>query len=63
MCVPTEDMMLEDDLADLMPAIMEANQISQDLDMKKTFETCVTTAESRGELKGRRQVCAVIVFI
>ncbi len=49
-------MLVQEDLADLLPEVEEANSISEDLDKKRKFEIMLVSAEARGELKGRTQV-------
>ena len=48
--------MLQEDIVELMPAIENANSISEDLDKKMKFELMVVSPEARGELKGRKLV-------
>ena len=49
-------MLLQEDLVDILPAIEEANSISEDLDEKKKFELMLVSPEARGQLKGRTEV-------
>lgn len=49
-------MLLQEDIADMLPGIEEANAISAELDKKKKFEMVMVSPEARGELKGRKQV-------
>lgn len=47
----------------MMPAIEEANSISEDLDEKKKFELMLVSPEARGELKGRTKVGITTVIL
>lgn len=53
----TEDALLKDDMLELIPAIEEANSISEELDKKMKFELMVVSPEARGEIHGRTEVC------
>ena len=55
LCV-SDDMLLQEDLMDMRPAVEEANSISEELDKKKQFEMMLVSPEARGELKGRSEV-------
>ncbi len=48
---------------EMMPAIEEANSISEDLDEKKKFELMLVSPEARGELKGRTKVGITTVIL
>ncbi|XP_033105762.1 kinesin-like protein KIF28P [Anneissia japonica] len=52
-----EEMILQEDLIDLMPAVEEANAISEDLDRKVKFEIVVVSPKARGLTHGRTEVC------
>lgn len=54
-----DEALLQEDVVDLMPAIENANSISEDLDKKMKFELMVVSPEARGELTGRTQVIVV----
>lgn len=41
---------------ELMPAVEQANSISEELDKKMKFEMMIVSPEARGELKGRTEV-------
>ena len=41
---------------EILPAIEEANSISEEMDKKMKFEALIVSSEARGELKGRPQV-------
>ncbi|KAK3784099.1 hypothetical protein RRG08_066087, partial [Elysia crispata] len=58
-----EDAMLQEDIVELMPAIENANSISEDLDKKMKFELMVVSPEARGELKGRKLVMVRVVNV
>lgn len=51
-----EDALLQEDMLEIMPAVEEANAISQELDKKMKFESMVVSPEARGELSGRTEV-------
>lgn len=51
-----EEMLLKEDVLEVLPAIEEANAISEEMDKKITFEAIMVPAESRGELSGRSEV-------
>ena len=40
----------------MLPAIQEANAISEELDKKKKFEVMLVSGAARGDPKGRTQV-------
>ena len=42
----------------MLPAVEEANSISEELNRKKKFEVMLVSPEARGELKGRTKVRA-----
>ncbi|XP_074652315.1 kinesin-like protein KIF28 isoform X3 [Tubulanus polymorphus] len=52
----TEELLLQEDLMDTLPAVTEANAISEELDRKMKFEIVIVPAEARGELRGRPEV-------
>ena len=49
-------MLLQEDLVDMVPAVEEANAISEELDKKKKFELVIVPGASRGEVGGRKLV-------
>ncbi|KAL5010885.1 hypothetical protein ScPMuIL_013190 [Solemya velum] len=51
-----DDALLQEDMLELMPAVEEANSISEELDKKLKFELMIVSPEARGELKGRTEV-------
>ncbi|XP_076455652.1 kinesin-like protein KIF28 isoform X2 [Babylonia areolata] len=51
-----DETLLQEDIMELMPAIEQANSISEDLDKKMKFDLMVVSPEARGELKGRTEV-------
>ena len=53
---PADEMLLQEDLMEMMPAVEEANSISEELDKKKKFELMLVSPEARGELHGRTKV-------
>ena len=55
-CVCADETLLQEDIMELMPAVEQANSISEDLDKKMKFELMVVSPEARGELKGRTEV-------
>ncbi|XP_059144638.1 kinesin-like protein KIF28P isoform X3 [Physella acuta] len=57
----TDEALLQEDVLDLMPAIENANSISEDLDKKMKFELMVVSPEARGELAGRTQVMIRVI--
>ncbi|CAL1536203.1 unnamed protein product [Lymnaea stagnalis] len=57
----SDDALLQEDVLDLMPAIDNANSISEDLDKKMKFELMVVSPEARGELTGRTQVMIRVI--
>ncbi|XP_071941853.1 kinesin-like protein KIF28P [Antedon mediterranea] len=52
-----EEMLLQEDLVDLIPAVEEANTISEELDKKVKFEIVVISPKARGLTHGRTEVC------
>lgn len=40
----------------MLPAVEEANAISEELDKKRRFEIMIVSPEARGELSGRTEV-------
>lgn len=58
-----EDALLQEDIMDLMPAVENANSISEDLDKKMKFELMVVSPEARGELTGRKLVMIKVVNV
>jgi hypothetical protein len=52
----TEDALLQEDMLEIMPAVEEANAISQELDKKMKFESMIVSPEARGEQAGRTEV-------
>jgi len=56
-----DDKLLQEDIVELMPAVENANSISEDLDKKMKFELMVVSPEARGELSGRNQVMVRVV--
>ncbi|KAH9524310.1 Kinesin-like protein kif28p [Bulinus truncatus] len=57
----SEDALLQNDVVDLMPAVENANSISEDLDKKMKFELMIVSPEARGELTGRTQVMIRVI--
>ncbi len=53
-----DEMLLQEDLIEMLPAIQEANAISEELDKKKKFEVMLVSGAARGDPKGRTQVRA-----
>ncbi|XP_064643927.1 kinesin-like protein KIF28 isoform X2 [Lineus longissimus] len=51
-----EEMLLQEDLVEMLPAVEEANAISVELDKRKKFEVMIVSPEARGDLKGRSEV-------
>ncbi|XP_052091437.1 kinesin-like protein KIF28 [Mytilus californianus] len=51
-----EDVLLQEDLLEMLPAVEEANAISEELDKKRKFEIMIVSPEARGELSGRTEV-------
>ena len=51
-----DEMLLQEDLIEILPAISEANAISEELDKKKKFEVMLVSGAARGDPKGRTQV-------
>ena len=47
---------------ELMPAVEQANSISEDLDKKMKFELMVVSPEARGELQGRTEVAKTLTL-
>ncbi|XP_064610663.1 kinesin-like protein KIF28 isoform X2 [Liolophura sinensis] len=58
-----EDALLKDDMLELIPAIEEANSISEELDKKMKFELMVVSPEARGEIHGRTEVMVRVVHL
>ena len=57
MIIPfVDEMLLQEDLIEILPAIGEANSISEELDKKKKFEVMLVSGAARGDPKGRTQV-------
>ncbi|KAK2143188.1 hypothetical protein LSH36_870g00010 [Paralvinella palmiformis] len=56
-----DEMLLQEDMVDIMPAIEEANSISEDLDKKKKFEVMLVSPEARGQMKGRTEIYVKMV--
>jgi len=56
-----DDMLLQEDLIEMLPAVQEANSISEELDRKRKFEVILVSPEARGELKGRTKVFVKMV--
>lgn len=51
-----EDVLLQEDLLEMLPAVEEANSISEELDKKRKFDLMIVSPEARGELSGRTEV-------
>lgn len=49
-------------MAAIVPAIEEANSISEDLNKKRKFELILVSAEARGESEGRTKVFEIYTF-
>eukprot|EP00795_Rhopilema_esculentum_P014434 gene14434-5491_t len=51
-----EDLLVQEDLADLLPHVEQANDISQELDKKVEFELVILSAQARGKHSGNKEV-------
>lgn len=51
-----EDLLVQEDLADLLPHVEQANDISQELDKKVEFELVVLSPQARGKHSGNKEV-------
>ena len=49
-------MLLHEDLVEMIPAVEEANAISEELDQKVKFELVVMSPKARGLAHGRTEV-------
>ena len=49
-------MLLQEDLMDILPAVNEANAISEELGKNVAFEVVILSPEARGESSGRTEV-------
>lgn len=49
-------MLLKEDVMEILPAIEEANSISEEMDKKVVFEAIIVSPESRGVIQGRSEV-------
>ncbi|CAH1773103.1 unnamed protein product [Owenia fusiformis] len=58
-----DDMLLQEDLMEVLPAIEEANSISEELDKKLKFDAIVVSPEARGDIKGRSEVMIKVTNI
>ncbi|XP_072032274.1 LOW QUALITY PROTEIN: kinesin-like protein KIF28P [Amphiura filiformis] len=52
-----DELLLQEDLVEMIPALEEANAISEELDKKVKFEIVVMSAKARGLASGRTEVC------
>ncbi|XP_060555492.1 kinesin-like protein KIF28P [Ruditapes philippinarum] len=51
-----EEALLQQELLEIMPAVEEANSVSEALGKKKRFDLMIVSPEARGELNGRTEV-------
>ena len=51
-----DDALLQQNLIEVLPAVEEANSISEALSKGKRFDMVVTSPEARGEMKGHTEV-------
>ncbi|CAD5119498.1 DgyrCDS8102 [Dimorphilus gyrociliatus] len=51
-----DELILNEDMAEIVPAIEEANSISEELNKKRKFELLLVSAEARGENEGRTKI-------
>ncbi|ESO96408.1 hypothetical protein LOTGIDRAFT_115884, partial [Lottia gigantea] len=58
-----DEALLKEDIVEMMPAVEEANSISEELDKKMKFELMVVSPEARGELRGRTEVMIRVVNV
>lgn len=56
-----DELLLQEDIADILPGIEEANSISAELDKKKKFEMVMVSPEARGEVTGRTEIYVRVV--
>ncbi|XP_076437363.1 kinesin-like protein KIF28 [Babylonia areolata] len=56
-----DESLLQEDIMELMPAVEQANSISEDLDKKLKFDLMVVSPEARGELNGRTEVMVRVI--
>ncbi|XP_041372207.1 kinesin-like protein KIF28P [Gigantopelta aegis] len=56
-----DDALLQEDITEILPAVEEANSISDELDKKMKFEIMIVSPEARGELKGRTEVMVRVI--
>ncbi|PVD36027.1 hypothetical protein C0Q70_02997 [Pomacea canaliculata] len=56
-----DESLLQEDIVELMPAVEQANSISEELDKKMKFEMMIVSPEARGELKGRTEVMVRVI--
>ena len=57
--IPTDDILLQEDLIELMPMVLEANAISEELNKKMFFEIALVSPQARGLKDGRTEVSLV----
>ena len=50
------EMLLKEDVMEILPAVEEANSISEEMDKKVTFEAVIVSPEARGVINGRPEV-------
>ena len=48
---------------EILPAVEEANSISEEMDKKVTFEAVIVSPEARGVINGRPEVGSSIGYI
>ena len=51
-----DDILLQEDLVELMPMVLEANAISEELNKKMFFEIALVSPQARGLKDGRTEV-------
>ena len=57
----TDDILLQEDLIELMPMVLEANAISEELNKKMFFEIALVSPQARGLKDGRTEVSVSVV--
>lgn len=55
----TDDILLQEDLIELMPMVLEANAISEELNKKMFFEIALVSPQARGLKDGRTEVSII----
>lgn len=51
-----DEMLLKEDILELLPAVEEANSISEEMDKKMEFDAVIVSPESRGVISGKPEV-------